>query len=269
MRILDQNFREYRFLWLAGLLFFVFSSCKKDKQGAEITNTPELKSSVQNIVLHREDAEKEAITFSWSLATVQGTQGALTYFLQWDRKGNNFANAAQAILGKDISHFAYSHMSFNYLMSTLPVEVASPIELRIVTATSDGAVMPFYSNVITLTVTPYAKELPPPYSQLWLVGDATPAGWNIDSPSPMLQNSNDPYLFSYSGALNAGEFKIPTAKGSWDAPFYRPVTGSPDLSDTRVQLSAGEPDYKWKITTAGTYKVNLDLRALKITIAKQ
>jgi hypothetical protein len=255
--------------WPYLLLLFVsiLASCKKDKEAASVTQVPSLTASTNTVVLSRNLESQNAITFSWSAASVSGMDGSITYFLQWDRKGNNFANPASIKIGKDSLKTTLTHNGLNNLLSTLPADVATPIEIRVVGATSDGSVAPFYSNALSLTVTPYSNVVPPPYNQLWMVGDATPAGWNIDGPTPMTQDSTDPWVFIYTGPLTAGEFKIPTGK-SWDAQFYRPVTNHPDISDSRVQLSAGDPDNKWQIPTAGNYKVTLNLHTITIKIVK-
>jgi hypothetical protein len=75
-------------------------------------------------------------------------------------------------------------------------------------------------------------------------------------------------VFTYTGQLTAGEFKIPVATGDWGAKFYRPVTNHPALTDNHVQLSAGDPDNKWQITDAGNYKITLNLHNLTINITK-
>ncbi|WP_028297253.1 SusF/SusE family outer membrane protein [Olivibacter sitiensis] len=97
------------------------------------------------------------------------------------------------------------------------------------------------------------------YAQLWMVGDAAPAGWNIDSPTPMTLNPNDPNEFIYEGPLNVGEFKLPVATGNWSTDFFMPAVNHPPLTDTRAALvPGGDPDYKWYIAQAGTYKIVLN-----------
>jgi len=73
------------------------------------------------------------------------------------------------------------------------------------------------------------------YTKLWIVGDATPNGWNIDNPSVMVATS-DPNVFTYTGHLNAGEFKIPVATGDWGTDFFRPYKNHPDISETGAQF---------------------------------
>lgn len=105
----------------------------------------------------------------------------------------------------------------------------------------------------------------PAYSELWVVGDATPNGWDIDNASPMRQDPGDPFLFDFNGVLSAGELKIASAK-DWGAPFYRPIENHPDAGSSEVQLSAGDPDHKWMITEPGAYKITLDTRTMSISI---
>ena len=119
-------------------------------------------------------------------------------------------------------------------------------------------------NLETLTLT-LQQQLGPAYERLWIVGDATPVGWSIDQADALQQDPTDPFLFSYNEVLKAGDFKIATAL-NWDAPFYRPLTNYPALSVKTVQVSAGDPDHKWKITEPGPYKITLNLRNNTVNI---
>ena len=116
-------------------------------------------------------------------------------------------------------------------------------------------------NLVALTIS-IQKAAAPLYSKLWIVGDATPNGWNIDNPNQMKVDVFNPYVFHYYENLNAGEFKIPTTTGNWGADFYRPLTNHPPISDTTATLVFGNtnpPDNKWQITTAGAYKISLNI----------
>ena len=42
---------------------------------------------------------------------------------------------------------------------------------------------------------------------IYMVGDATPAGWTIGDATPM-QTTDNPYVFTWKGTLNAGELKL-------------------------------------------------------------
>lgn len=123
-------------------------------------------------------------------------------------------------------------------------------------------------NLISLTIN-ISKAQAPLYSQLWIVGDATPNGWNINNPNQMMVDPFNPYIFHYNEKLNAGEFKIPTTTGNWGGDFYRPLTNHPAITDTDAVLVFGNtnpPDNKWQITTAGAYKISLNIQANSIHI---
>jgi hypothetical protein len=122
-------------------------------------------------------------------------------------------------------------------------------------------------NLLDLSISIIQQALPA-YNQLWIVGDATPNGWDINNPNQMRVDSSNLFLFKYNEILNAGEFKIPTATGNWATDYYMPVVNHQALSSTDVQLvKAGSPDNKWQIATAGAYKITLDIFANKISIA--
>ncbi len=108
-------------------------------------------------------------------------------------------------------------------------------------------------------------NLPIKTSSLYMVGNATPNGWSIDSPTPFTATEEDPLVFVWEGDLYAGEMKLCLAPGSWDVPFIRPLTagaeiGREDISDAPFKMHAGNPDDKWNVTAAGTYSLSFDLR---------
>lgn len=121
-------------------------------------------------------------------------------------------------------------------------------------------------NLLDLSVS-IAEVAGAPYAQLWIVGDATPNGWNIDNPNQLRVDRSNPFVFTYNEVLKAGEFKFPTATGNWGGDFYMPLVNNQDLGAPGLQLvKGGSPDNKWKVTTPGAYKIRLDLEAMTIAI---
>lgn len=121
-------------------------------------------------------------------------------------------------------------------------------------------------NLLNLTISVTAASTPP-YDRLWMLGDATPTGWNIDNPTEMRVDSSNLFVFTYGGMLNAGEFKIPVSTGDFSTDYYMPLTNHPAITETGVQLVPnGNPDNKWQITAAGPYKIKLDLQNMTIQI---
>lgn len=113
-------------------------------------------------------------------------------------------------------------------------------------------------------------NLPIKTSTLYMVGDATPNGWSIDDPTPLQPSDEDPLVFEWEGALNAGEMKLCLVTGSWDAGFIRPLEngreiGSSDINEEEFQMHAGDPDEKWRVAEAGNYHLTFDLRNWKMS----
>ena len=70
-------------------------------------------------------------------------------------------------------------------------------------------------------------ELPLKIDHLYMVGDATPAGWSIDNPTELTKDANDKFVFTYHGKLTTGFLKFPLSKGDWGATFiYAPAAGT-------------------------------------------
>ncbi len=104
-----------------------------------------------------------------------------------------------------------------------------------------------------------------PYSELYLIGDASENIWNIGSPAVGFTQSNtDPFIFTYQGPLSPGEFKISTYSGDWcDADWLHPTQAdaAPASGNFEAHLGCTGPDYKWKITeeTQGEYLITINL----------
>lgn len=124
-----------------------------------------------------------------------------------------------------------------------------------------------------------------PYEMIYMVGDAAPAGWNIDDATPM-QATNDPYVFTWEGSLNAGALKLTCDKQSdWNGAWFMPAVADKEptgeiepmlfidkSSDAfkaqYTDVIVSGIDQKWKITTAGLYKITLNQLEETIIILK-
>ncbi len=103
---------------------------------------------------------------------------------------------------------------------------------------------------------------------VYMVGDATPAGWQIASPAPMVRNGN---IHTYEGVLKVGEMKLPT-EFDWHKPTYMPEVNGTVINEQGVAsnkvvlMPEGEPDNKWKVEKEGKYRVTLDTEAMTINV---
>lgn len=114
----------------------------------------------------------------------------------------------------------------------------------------------------------FAQEI----SNLYLVGDAAPNGWNIGDPTPMVQDAANAQLFTWQGVLKAGELKISTFTGDWcDGQWLNAGTPDQGISEATYIVTNGceGPDNKWRVAEdeAGIYLLSIDLSAETIVFA--
>ena len=125
-----------------------------------------------------------------------------------------------------------------------------------------------------------------PYEMIYMIGDATSAGWTLDNAVPMTA-TDDPYVFIWTGNLNAGELKFSCDRQSdWNGAWFMPATNgaaptgqveqllfidkSSDACKSQyLDVAIADIDYKWKLTDAGTYTITLNQLEETITIQQQ
>ncbi|MGV8836398.1 SusF/SusE family outer membrane protein [Cellvibrio sp.] len=121
----------------------------------------------------------------------------------------------------------------------------------------------------TITVNQVDKQIwiGKPLARLYVVGSATPIGWNLGNAMQFERNSDNIAKFTLTLALGAGEFKISEQRDSWEVGnwIYAPTESAPFVigsSNYDLRLKS-DPDAKWVVSgaQAGTYKLTIDLDA--------
>lgn len=109
------------------------------------------------------------------------------------------------------------------------------------------------TEIIWPTVTPIQTEV------LYLVGEATPAGWDIANAIPCTK-SGEENIFIYEGNLNTGLFRATTIK-DWGK-HIRPKVNECEIGAGGLEgdfTYVDTPDYNWKVTASGEYRLTFDL----------
>jgi hypothetical protein len=104
------------------------------------------------------------------------------------------------------------------------------------------------------------------HSILFLIGDATPAGWELANAIQLTNTVENPFIFNGETALvNSGGFKICINKyaGYGQKMYYRDVNNSGLISEDATG------DRQWSVTESGNYLVSIDLLAKTISITKK
>ncbi len=141
----------------------------------------------------------------------------------------------------------------------------------------DDGVYDLTINAKTLEVTVTLvekKEEPFEIAELWMVGSATPAAWDINNPVEMTRVADG--VFEYEGPLYEGEMKMKLKNdGKWEGQFLMApeensaITKDGCASPKAVFSPTGSPDVKWLVRDEGNYRVTVDATGGKddITIA--
>lgn len=119
------------------------------------------------------------------------------------------------------------------------------------------------------------KDAQPDFSNLYIVGDASSSGWNIASPEAFTQSDENPFIFTYEGALKPGNLKFSTFTGDWcDAQWINAAEGNISAEGTTgyiVTQGCDGPDNQWVVTeeTQGYYTITIDQDSETVTFEKQ
>ena len=109
------------------------------------------------------------------------------------------------------------------------------------------------------------------YTQVYLIGDATPNGWANDKAQKMEKVADTEATFSWTGQLKAGDFKLINELNAYQ-PAFTAVTVDEAIvigqKHTLVYNDTDENDFKFIIATAGRYTVTADLTGLALTVTE-
>lgn len=217
-----------------------------------------LSASTTVVVLSSEMASEIGLQLNWTSA-FNGFSAVKTYQFQYAKGGTGFANPVTM----DVTTFtrAFTHKELNDLAFGygFAPEEEGTIDFRI-KANNEESGAEVYSNVITLTVSPYATSFPSIYG----MGQAL-KGWGpwpdnaVEFPSSEFKKYETIAYFNNNEAFRF--FEQPDwGPSSYNYPYFTSV-------DPLFE-NANDGDLNLRfIGTSGWYKINVDLNAKTVTMA--
>ncbi|MCW3789278.1 SusF/SusE family outer membrane protein [Plebeiibacterium sediminum] len=250
------------------ILVFLLSACQEEYD-AEVSNGEliSISASADALVLEQVDYSNSAITFNWTTGSNQGTGASISYVFEIDKAGNDFASAKVYDFGKQVYEKSLTVEDLNDMVTelwgVLPGESLN-LEARVTAKVADESVEDDVSSVVSFSVQTYK----PVSESLYIVGDATSAGWNIADAIEMTGDDEEPWIFTYEGQLSPGNFKFPVSTDEcWCQDFY---TQNPDDAELMVYNEGGSgDDVQWEVLEGSPYVVTVNLLDLTISIEKQ
>ena len=268
-------------LFIALLVAGVVFSCKKKLEEITFQNgTPPLLSANRagTIPLSFVNRDSQAIKLSWTNPDYMFSTGLsshdVSYKLEIDTTGANFTNPNKKTLGlsKDLS-VSFTQTELNdFLLNQLILTPGVPHEIEFrLTSSLVNNTLPINSNVLKYTITPYAippKVEPPASGKLFIVGNATPGGWNNPVPVPAQEFTQiSPTVYEITvQIIGDNSYLFLPVNGDWGLKYGG--IGSNNTNNTisdDFKLQGG--DLKAP-TISGNYKIQVDFQRGKFTLTK-
>lgn len=259
-------------LLFTSLMAFVLLACEKVEPLVVYKSgvAAKLQASATTIAPKVTDSLTPVVTFNWTNPQYATDSSTVKYVIQIDSSGRNFSKAASVVLTNKSSHSMLAkdlnaillNMGFKY-------NTAYKVDVRLVSSYANNNEQ-LASNVLTLTVTPYVvppRVTPPASKTLFLVGDATAAGWSNPVPA-LTQQFTRVDSVTYRGKfylIGGKQYLALPVNGSWDDKYSV-------ADNTKFGLEKGG-DFGFKLdqnfpgpAVTGFYDITFDFQAGKFTV---
>lgn len=271
------------------LLFSGVISCKKveNKVYLESSTAPQVTASTTAVRLEGGEEANLAIRFNWTNPDYKFTTGVssqnVSYSLEIDSAGANFKSPTKYVatitsdLSKSFTVGELNGILGNTMLLQLDPRRLYNLEAR-VTASINGAAK-LVSNKVSFTARPFPpppKTATPVNDEIWVVGGASPGGWNNPLAAPFITNqkftkrSTTKYDVVLNLNANDGYLILPVM-GSWSTKYCledgvdrASTTGGGDF----VFKGGGGQDFL-SPSPGGTFKISLDFQLGKFTVVRQ
>ncbi|MFV0269831.1 MAG: SusF/SusE family outer membrane protein [Draconibacterium sp.] len=243
------------------------NSCQQDEDIVISKGDPvSLSLSANELVLSQEAYANTSLVISWSRGSNQGTGSSISYILEVDKAGNNFASAKTYDLGKGVYEKSFTVSGLNDLILNfwdIQAGTTAEFEVKVTANVTNEDVEDGATEIKSFRVTTYKPVSP----ELYIVGDATPNGWDITGATPLTASASKPWLFTYQGHLTTGNFKFAVSQDECVCQdFY---TQDPADEGRLVYNEGGSgDDVQWQISESGNYKLTVNLVDLTIDVEK-
>lgn len=268
----------------ATLALLVLAGC--DKKDAKIFyesgTAPALTVSNTAPVLDPLNESATVMVLNWTnpnyLLTTGPSSHDVQYRVEIDTVGSNFTNPRKGVvaLSSVLSH-SFTTFDLNVLLSgangmRLEPDRSYNLEVRVVSTLRAGSVA-LNSNVIRFTARPYS---PPPAvklptsGRLFLIGDASPHGWDqpVNPNQEFTKNPNKKNVWELTIQLNGGKsmLMIPV-NGSWDEKYgWDGANNANNAAGDKLAFGGGDIKVP---AQSGLYKIEVDFQEGRFTITKQ
>ena len=254
-----------RFLAIGSVPLLLLASCKKNdpivKTNGGSAGTLSANTSTPVLDKTKLSDTTKVINFTFTKSTYEFSAAA-TNTLQIDAASDNWAHPTSVTLANGVSAQGYSTNDFNSMLLKLNLPAGTPAQIQArIQYSLGGASKPIYSNVLSLTATPFNLT-----SWLWITGQFS--GW-ANQKTPSAEDSLVSVTGNgvYTGVINfpAGQnqFLILPVKGDWS---HKYATNDPQGS-TSATVTYDASNNLYAPSAGGQTIVTFNLNTGTITFA--
>lgn len=272
----------------ATMLLMALVGCKKEENKIyfEGGTAPVLSANQSgSIALSFVNKDAEAVKFTWTNPNYKFTTGLSSqdvfYKVEIDTTNAagtlnpnfTFTGKQTIAVSKDLSLSITQGLLNDYLLNQLVLTPGVPhyLQVRVIANLVNNSAT-LVSNVLRFTVTPYAippKVDPPASGNLFIVGNATPGGWNNPVPVPSQQFtklSSTVFQINSLAITGGNSYLLLPVNGDWSTKYGgmgANNTNIPDGDDFRI----GGGDLLAP-AASGNYKIVVDFQRGKFSLTK-
>jgi starch-binding outer membrane protein SusE/F len=269
------------------LLALIIISCKKEVASVTFNGGTNPVLTVSNplatTILLKSNENNIWNTLNWTNPNYQLSTGLssqnVTYTIQFDTTGSNFTNPnkGEISIGNDLSNgLLVKDVNKLILGMGLLENMPHNMEIRVKSSLINNTV-PYYSNVLKVTITPYLDvkvtlpaDLPTVAANngdLFLVGDATNGGWNNPVPVPtqkFTRTSSTTYEITVQ-LIGGKQYLMLPKNGDWGNKYAVVSNTVPGLS-AGGDFDANKSDNFPGPSVSGNYKIVVNFKTGKFTV---
>ncbi|MDY0101307.1 MAG: SusE domain-containing protein [Lentimicrobium sp.] len=271
---------------LAGIA--LFNSCEKSGLDPvldmENTINPIIATPTSNssFVLLESQKDEVMTNFTWAEAKYEVNAGrnwnllnatmiaSPTYTLQMDTESDNFSSPVTLASTTETSFsITVGKMNDKLLSMGMPADEAQNLVFRVMAdVTANSTYENAYSETIKLTVTPFNAEII--YPPIYLLGDATDAGWDNANALPMHGFSETEFAIVANLAGEGTGLKFIKTLGAWAPQWGTDATGTSEAGPLVLRPTEDDPDPTPIPAPAevGQYRIYVNTSTLTYTITK-
>lgn len=253
------------FKWIyVTLCALCFMACEKPVEEPQRDEQLILKTMHDSVVCNSRMGDMTAMQLTWTAGTNHGTGSAISYTIDMNLSDSSLADGLHFEIGRTMDRtFSLTHRQlidsvlpfFGSMKEDEPTLFALRVRAKVVMTGEEQE-----SAVVPLIIQRYMADT----THLYMVGDATPNGWDKNRATEMQWDMNTLSGYTWTGKLHSGELKILLTTEDWLPCYVRD-----SLDETHMVYRAADEDYpdlKWQIDLPGSYTIDVDTKARTIAI---